>query len=81
MVFEEVAVTEKLARQLLDSDESKRRWIQEQSGGAALDLGDQQAADDETGMRTLKISGGREVVANAKILMKNLEADILVEKE
>ena len=81
MVFEEVAVTEKLARQLLDSDESKRRWIQEQSGGAALDLGDQQAADDETGMRTLKISGGRDLVANAKILVKNLEADILVEKE
>ena len=80
MVFEEVAVTEKLARQLLDSDESKRRWIQEQSGGAALDLGDQ-AADDETGMRTLKISGGRDLVANAKILVKNLEADILVEKE
>ena len=81
MVFEEVAVTEKLARQLLDSDESQRRWIQEQSGGAALDLGDQQAADDETGMRTLKISGGRDLVANAKILVKNLEADILVEKE
>ena len=81
MVFEEVAVTEKLARQLLDSEESKRRWIQEQSGGAALDLGDQQAADDETGMRTLKISGGRDLVANAKILVKNLEADILVEKE
>ena len=81
MVFEEVAVTEKLARQLLDSDESKRRWIQEQSGGAALDLGDQHAADDETGMRTLKISGGRDLVANAKILVKNLEADILVEKE
>ena len=81
MVFEEVAVTEKLARQLLDSDESKRRWIQEQSGGAALDLGNEQAADDETGMRTLKISGGRDLVANAKILVKNLEADILVEKE
>ena len=81
MVFEEVAVTEKLARQLLDSDESKRRGIQEQSGGAALDLGNEQAADDETGMRTLKISGGRDLVANAKILVKNLEADILVEKE
>ena len=78
MVFEEVAVTEKLARQLLDSNESKRQWIQEQSGGAVLGLGDQ-AADDDTGMRTLKISGERESVANAKILVKSLEADIFVE--
>ena len=63
MVFEEVAVTEKLFL-ALESKHNRDKWVQEHSWGATLDF-----CDDSDGRRVLRISGTRELVDKAKMLV------------
>ena len=62
MVFEEVTVTEKLFL-ALESKHNRDKWVQEQ-WGATLDF-----CDDSEGRKVLRISGTRELVDKAKMLV------------
>ena len=63
MVFEEVTVTEKLFL-ALESKPNRDKWVQEHSWGATLDF-----CDDSDGRKVLRISGTRELVDKAKMLV------------